>query len=133
MLNTTQIKQGAKRALLTEDSNALYQTGERAAGVYQGCSGHFERSSNFISPNKWYDTCFIYSSMLYALNITNFNWKMKFSLFLLIPLAYTLKTQYAPLTVNLNKMVVGQSSLRVHSSSLTSHHSPEETKPKGKP
>lgn len=96
VLNTTQIKQGAKRALLTEDSNALYTTGERAAWVYQGRSGHFERSSNFISLNKQYDTCFIYSSMLYALNITKFNWKMKFSLFLLIPLVYTLKTQYAP-------------------------------------
>lgn len=60
---------------------------------------------------------------------------MKFSLFLLIPLVYTLKTQDAPQTVNLNKMevVVGRSSLRVHSSSLTSHHGPEETKPKGKP
>lgn len=69
--------------------------------------------------------------------ITKFNWKMKFSLFLLIPLVYTLKKppQYAPQTVNLNKMevVVGWSSLGVHSSSLTSHHGSEETKPKGKP
>lgn len=69
VLNTTQIKQNAKSTHLIEDNNALYKTEERAAGVYQDCSGHSECPSNFISLNKRYDTCFIYSSMLYALNI----------------------------------------------------------------
>lgn len=69
VLNTTQMKQATKSTHLTEDNNALYKMEERAAGVYQDCSGHSECPSNFISLNKRYDTCFIYSSVLYALNI----------------------------------------------------------------
>lgn len=67
--------------------------------------------------------------------IIKFNWEMKFSLFLLIPLVYTLRTQYAPQNVNLNKVgvVVGRSSLRVHSSSRISLHGPVETNSKEKP
>lgn len=65
--------------------------------------------------------------------ITKFNWKMKFSLFLLIPLVYTLKTQCASQNRNKMGLVAGRSSLRVHSSSLTSHHGPVETKCEEKP
>lgn len=69
VLKTMSIKQDAKNTHLLEDNDPLYKMGEMAAGVHWDCGGHFERPSNFISLNKRYDTCFIYSSMLYALNI----------------------------------------------------------------